>query len=885
MVVGDLSCAGNLVLGGRWTLAEGAIVTNLTVSIGGDFTLSGAARCGVYANTMNGAITWPNLYAAAARVDVAGDFTIADTAILYPTADRLTGTAVRFTCADFALAQGATVDAKNRGWGWITYTAAAQIDPRRSKYGTYNSINRFGLAPNAMDVGSWGGGASYACPYIYAPFGPGTQSGAYQTPSDGGGVFWLRASGTASVNGKILVDAPHGRYSAPSGGGIWIAAGRFTAGTTALLSSTGGNNSHGSGVGGSGGAISIAIGVPDAQLDALAAGASPDSLGLDHIDDILVANYTVRGGYSWTDANNIEVYGASGKATTVYGETSDISVIIESASQEIGSPDPAYGAHSLASNSEQTFSCVGYGYDLANPRNVRYVCVGYAVSNSTAEVASGVTDTFTLDVGSRALTVSWIWGGREVRFPVSVPANATVRVNGTSFAEDAPVWLPEAVAAVFEVVPESGYEFLCWEGEVPEGLAKANPITLPAGTPRAIRPVVREIQTATSRVWKGGTGVWTNPAKWEPAGIPGFADNVSVASGTCLVSNYFECASLALSGAAKFKVGTSATKNLEEADLVVHGDLSMTNTATLDISATSDYRFGRLSVGGDLALFGANTLTVCAGPISETRTFATGAGFVTVGGDFSVLGTAKVTPVSAPYTGGSVIFKVGGLFTLGQGAQFYCPGKGYARVDGHVPICLSPGLGNSYTVGGGYGGTGWGQNATYGNTYGFANAPIHPGAPKEAYNNNKPGGGLVRVHAVRVKFSGTVNAMAYESSTSFGGPSGGGVWITSAGKISFGDGASVTVKGGFGTNYTSEGGGGRIAFGAGLSDDDIAELAETGELARLPAKNIIGYDAFTNKYPSVSIDISCGRNTVVPPHAGTFRFLDARRKGTMVLMR
>ncbi len=886
-VAGDLLCAGNLALGGRWILTEGVVITNLDVSVGGDFKLLGSAKCGVYANTMTNAITWRNLYDAAARVAVAGDMIVTNTAIIYPTADRLTGTPVRFSCRNFLLDSGAKVNAENRGWGWITYTNASQIDPRRKQYGTYSGVSRFTLAPNSPGISEWSGSASYACPYKYAPFAPGTQSGAYNTPSDGGGQFWLRATGAAIVNGTINVNGEHSAYSGNSGGGIWIAARRFTAGESALLTSTGGKNTHYrlDALGGSGGAISIALGVSEEDLFALATNAAPDSLGLDHIDDILVANYTVRGGYAGTDANGVAVYGRTGTATTVYGSESDVSIIVQSASREIGSPNPSYGAHMFEPDSDQTFACEGYGYDSVDPQNVRFVCVGYAVSNSTAEVAHGDSNTFTLNVGTRALTVHWIWGGREIRFPVSVPTNAAVVVNGTSYSESGSVWVGEATPIVFEAVPDSGCEFLCWEGEVPEGLAKANPITLPAETPRRIRPVVRAVQSATSRKWNGGTAEWTNPAKWTPAGLPGFGDTISISSGTCLASNYFECANLSLSGAAKLKVGATATKLLEEAALVVKGNLTMTNTATLDVSATSNYRRGRIEIGGDLLLAGTNTLTVCAGPITETRTFATGAGFVNVGGDFSVLGGSKVTPVSSPYTGGSVVFRVSGDFTLGPRAKFTCPEKGWARVSEFIPNCICPGCGYDYTIGGGYGGTGWGANGTYGNTYGFVNAPIHPGSPKGAYNFQRAGGGLVRVHAKRVQLAGTVNAKASDESSWASAPSGGGVWITSSGKFILVDGASFTVKGGFGTNYTSEGGGGRIAFGAGLSDRDVAELAETGELQRLRPRNILDRTAFTNQYPNVSIDISCGRNTIVPPHAGTFRFLDARIKNTVLLLK
>ena len=395
---------------------------------------------------------------------------------------------------------------------------------------------------------------------------------------------------------------------------------------------------------------------------------------------------------------------------------------------------------------------------------------------------------------------------------------------------------------------------------------------------------MREAVAPTVRRWKGGTKAWTDSSNWEPAGVPGFGDAIEVASGVCLASNFFRCASLAMTGGA-LKVGTQASSLLEEVLVQVDGDLTLSGKATLDVSARSNTRGGCLTVAGNLSLGGTCAMTVCAGPTNGVdRTHATGTGFVAVGGNFAVGGSSVVKPTSSPWTGGSVVFSVGRTFSLSADAKFVTAELGWAREPSLVPNTHCPGAGNSYTIGGGYGGCGWGANATYGNAYGFANAPIHPGAPKGAYYYERAGAGLVRIHAARVELDGTVDCSSAGSWP--GAPSGGGIWITGRDHLAVGASAVLTARGGMNTNYKSEGGGGRIALGVGLDDADLDELAATGELRRLKPSRVYGVEAFTNGlYRGVSVDVRCGRETMDGVHSGTFRFLDARRNGFMFLLR
>ena len=899
VVVSNLSATGAsaISIGARRQKAD-----LLCASVGGDFSLAGSSTLAVYAPAYdgplgaNGKIPLTNYYDSAFIVSVGGDFSLSGTTVVYPESDIVTGNSVCFDVGgDVTVGATASFNATTRGWGWINYVNEGYTDPRYVKIvGNFYTFSpgygydwSLGGVYGADGNGTQSGYPRKAYGFAYAPYLNGGPDGPY-SPCRGGGTVWVKTAGTFSLDGFIVANggSGEGTSSLSAGGGVWICAGDFEAGSGAYIRANGasGGNAHNSP--GTGGRISLALGVSDANLAALGRGETPSNLSFS--DAITLVTATAAGG-SQTE-NGVTYRQPDGTLTTVMGAMSSYPLAVASTPLAVVADGLDYSLVNVPVGQLWSATAPSYAFDPAYPNTVRYSCAGWVISNSTEQVASGygTTASFTPETGPFYLT--WIWSDCETA--ATALANdgelGSVAVNGGEAGASTSAWAVVEGSVSLSATPAAGAEFLYWVGDIPCGQAKANPIVLPSSEPRSLTAIFRTAEAATARTWIGAAnavGRWDDPSKWSPANIPGFGDDVYVPAGTCLSSNYLECASLTLSGAAKLKVGTTATKLLEEVAVVVHGDLTMTNTATLDISASSNYRFGRLTVGDDLVLAGTNTLTVCAGPITETRTFATGAGFVNVGGNFSVLGKSTVVPVSSPYTGGSVVFRVARTFTLGPAAKFHCIEKGYARVDGRIPITLCPGRGNSFTIGGGYGGTGWGADATYGKTYGFANAPIHPGAPNGGYSYKLSGPGLVRVHAQRVQFRGAVNAKGYEGSATYGGPSGGGVWITSAGSIRFGDGASVTVKGGAGTNYTSEGGGGRIAFGIGLSDSDIAELAETGELRRLPAKNILGLDDFSSAYPNVSIDISCGRNTVVAPHVGTFRFLDARRKGTVVLMR
>ena len=356
---------------------------------------------------------------------------------------------------------------------------------------------------------------------------------------------------------------------------------------------------------GAGGRISLALGLTEAQLDALAAGETPDSLA--YSDGTTLIDARAVGGLRSSLPDY--AHGNPGTVTTVSGALAFTDVAV------VGSPvrpvgvSPDYGHHACVPGSTRTFTAPQCGLD-AERDDVRYACVGYVVSNTTAEVASGSGLSVEVAVGAVPLTVTWLWGEPQSRAVIRKPTNGTLFADGVAAAGDIAVWAINAPPAV-TVVPDSGYAFVCWEGNVPLGRAWDNPLALDAGVAYDLTPVLRLDEPAATRTWSG-TGRWTDTARWSPAGnIPGPDDTVVISSGTCFVSNALAVASIQMTGGT-LAVGTAGGVNPE---LAVAGDAALSG-------GTVNLGFGprmtghaRLAVGGGLALSGSARLNVYGGPV------------------------------------------------------------------------------------------------------------------------------------------------------------------------------------------------------------------------------------------------------------------------------
>ncbi len=870
--------------------------TNVSVTIGGDFSLSGTGKAYFYAAEQTGENTIENIYKAASIVSVGGALEVKDTATLVPVANMLTGVPVKFEAATFILDAGATVNADKRGWYWTKTNDARKLYSTSKDNITYYTL-AFGSATGWSENASHGSSAKYsAYGFPYAPFLSGSPCSLYNGFNQnraGGGVVWIDVSGAMTVNGKMSANSVAGVYGANSGGSIWLLAQTFKAGETAKLSAIGGNNSHG-GVkgGGSGGRISIGLGLSDEEKSALSAGTNPSDLNLVYEDTITILPANVTGGVGGAkDANNILYPGPVGTVSTVYGSASQLSCTIAGAPVEAGEASPNYG--SFFADRQVAVPCTAPATALdPNNSSIRYTCLGYVVSNQTAEVASGTGAIASITPVDQPLTLTWLWGNPEMAIPVEVPANATITVNGQSFETTGSCWAADDTVLSFGVIPNEGYEFLFWEGDVAFGDAKANPLTFTASELRNIKPVLRAIAEPTTKTFTGGTKKWSDANSWNPAGVPTVADDVIITSGTCLVSNYAACASLTIKDSAKVQIAHKASDKLEEARLLVAGDICLTNKAILTVGAETgnDYWNGVVDVEGDFCLYDTASFTIGAGPTNETRgaSFVNGAGWVTVGGKLQLSGSSVVKPYSAPWTGGSVVFQVKEL-VVEKDASILAVEAGWQAVSSRIPQNISLGQGYSYTTGAGYGGYGIGHGDTYGKIYGSADAPIYPGSAKGSQYGDiaRRGGGLIRIHAdSRTRIEGTLNASAKAKDTDASSCSGGGIWVTSGGKVNISTNALIKARGGYeitgaGNAY---GGGGRIAFTSHVSREQVAAMAS----GAVPMPKL--HD-FTEEFLAAhtNVNVQCGNISELTgdlsENNGTVRYLDTFGKGFFLILR
>ena len=911
-VTGNLSCSGTLVLGG-----EGETGTS-TITVGGDFLLAKGANASVVSVAASSALE-EDLRTHPTPFDIGGTFTVEEGATFYVSSDPLTGSHVAFTAADILI--DGTLDAVKRGWDYTTTKPELPgflfIDDDAPGYYSYayGAGYSFWCGGGHGDVGGGSNGnfgKTYGNPY--APCLPGSPNGCHNKPARGGGVLRLHAEDSFTLNGTV--DASGGNiwmYGASSGGSVWIEAARFEMDDEAVLRARGGSNDAYNSSG-AGGRICVMVGLQPEEVASISTtGELP--AGVNEHDFTTIGD--VHGGRAQFFSNK-GYYSWAPNGTSKYLNRSDSNVNIHISAEPAGvstlEPDPAWGVRSFPVGIQMSLSTPASGADPVVDNAERYTCTECVVSNET-----GVVDgTSFVDDGEKKrvtipetekgpLWVTWLYGQKDAKTTVYDVTNGAVIIDGVTSTGDVSVWEPMgAELPEIQAVADGGYEFLFWTGGVPYGKAKENPIRLTMDMPRQIRPVFRQVQDPVERTWivKDDKGEWLEPSNWNPAGIPGFEDDIVIPGGACNVSNYLECASLTLSGEGVLRLATGprdtyaghcwmssvplegdknvvrAPKELGEVALVVKNDLVMTNTAKIRLGVDIQPWRGRVEIGGDFRMEGENLAIFSAGPTNGiTVTHVTGSGIFNVGGKLDIGAQARLMLGSDQVTGGSFVVRTKKLHVHEDGA-IDASNRGYGYAAGSK-TSLAPGWGYTYTIGGGYGGLGVGHNALYGHTYGQKFAPIEPGSPPGYHNQQKIAGGLIRVHADKAVIDGKLLATSIEQP--YGGCSGGGIWLT-ARWIDFGNHAVLDASGAT-TGYDSKGGGGRIAIERGLSPAAIDHLAATGELPAGLEKNVLDALAFTNMYPRVTVDVTRGDHVSTPEYDGTFVYLNAVPSGTMLRLR
>ena len=923
---------GNVLNPANWdpagypiTVGDALVFNSGTATITNGFTahsltVTNSAKVTLRAAPTDGPCDPASLYAAATVVTLPGGLFVQGSSTLSVETDMKTGAAVRFDVDDFTVGKDATVSAKKLGWGWFDGD-----DSRSIWTNTVAGVDYKTIAPGAGNQyyvgGGYGangghnpgfesssGGSEYG--YALAPFLPGSPNGVYnefKNTSRGGGVVWIRASGTASIDGRINADggmAGNEIYGSSSGGGVWIAAGAVKRSKTGLVTAEGGGLIYYEyKSSGTGGRIAVAVGLSAAEYAALAAGGTPSGVTVDESIDLFGAS--VLGGQTTQPVNGYRYRSPSGTLRTAYGSDERRVVVVSGAGGVFADGvEPAYGAYSFAEGEElPLFAAPEYGVDPQNALR-RYAADGYEIRDASGVVvASGDGRSASIPASEGPLFLYWKWASPESRLSVSCPANAALRLDGAAVEGDIDVWVADGSGHTIEVVADEGYEFLGWTRQIPLGSAFANPATVTADGGRAIGAITRTYAAPTTRRWVGANPAqsWTTPGNWSPAGLPGHEDTIRVTAdqGDMLLTCSLRVAALNLSGKS---IQTSLQRG-DELELSVTGDFTATGgSATLGTQDVGAHI--RLSVGGDLTMSGNATLTVYAGPTGGDFDFAGGCAFVDVGGTFELAGTASFAPVSQRTDGGSVKTTCH-RFVLGENAKVNATGRGYGWVNG-VTKPDSVGTGWDFLIGGAYAATEVfppdvqtsgrvaRSDLEWFHAYGYRLAPIHPGSPNGNYQSDDThtarGGGLVRIHASEMSIAGQILANAGTPTFGgilFGGASGGGIWLT-ADAFDFAATAVLSVKGG-NTGYASPGGGGRIAIGEKMCPEYIERLAATGECPGLRnsarRQNSRALANFAARHPGVTVVLDSGMDkngATIDGDVGSFEFY--MPKGSIVIV-
>ena len=907
------SPAGEMSVNDALVLPSGASATATNSFEAYTITLQGTARLTVTAVPTEGSCDAASLYAAATVVKARGGLFIDDTATLQPVCDEMSGTAVRFEVGDFRLAAGAKVDAKGKGWFWFEGEDARSV----ATQGVYQTI-----APGAgrsFDVSAGHGGrggrektaetapGGEAYGFACAPFLPGSPNGLYQNvlsnAGHGGGVVWIDCSGTATLNGRIDADGTFGWiYGSASGGGVWLTAKNVTAGRTAHLSAEGGGRiEHKYYSAGAGGRIALGIGLTAAEVDALAAGETPEGVAVE--ESISLVSASVLGGETLiVPAGTGERYRApSGTLATVCGSSRGAVVRVTTDGVRVLGLEPDYGAWTAETAKE--FTAPEYGID-PDDASVRYACTGYELTDASgAVISAGPGRSVTVNGTEGPCVLTWKWAAvAESRVVILKPAHATLKVGGED-VEGFDRFMADGTTLAVEVVPDDGYQFLGWTMDAPWRHEFDAAFTLTVGGPQTFSALLRMYEEPTTRTWTpNGGGYWTHPKNWDPSGVPGPEDTLVVKQGNCILTNALRAAAVQVTGGTfgQTMEGTTDWRIVCE----VTGDFTVSGgDVNLGFDGTQNHH--RLAVGGDLRLSGG-TLKVCGGPVGTAFTYATGTSFVEVEGEFAISGSGNYLPISQKYDGGSVK-ATAGVFSLAEGSSVDVTGKGYGWLDSRTPP-VNKRCGYDFSVGGGHGAAGEVNSGDFvgvgGLPYGQRLAPVEPGAPNGCYQDNvenvQRGGGLVRIHAKTMSIAGAIRADAGEKSmvAYFGGAAGGGIWLT-ADAFDFAATASLSVHGGksgSGTaNYASVGAGGRIAIGLDLPDEALLSLAETGRCAGVGdpdrRRNTRSIAAFKAAFPAFDVennlDLKSGVHvydgTFVESSTGTFDFYTP--KGVLLILR
>ncbi len=901
---GALVARSVTVTGGTGSLVVGDGAARLSVLVAGDFKVLDGASVRFKAGRTEGvaATNWVDsavllhAEANAGSVRIGGLLKVGAASTLYAENDALTGTPVFFRPRNFEIEEGGTVDASGLGFArfkkadwssggapvgavwcsnnylnsseeteWYSYAFGRGLSYRLGAgHGGIgkNETTQFSW-PVKVVVDAYGNigeesvnvyfGDEYG--YRNAPFLPGSPNGVYGTSLQlrrGGGSVCVFATESATLNGAVRADAEgwgagNGNGGA-SGGSVWIAARTLAVGRQAEVTARGGDSSASST--GAGGRIALTVGAVSAELDLFAAGQSPEGFTTTNMVEIASS---VKGG-------NNDAWANPGTDSFAFAGARVVPTLVTADGAESATVTPAYGFNVFDRGNIPEFVCMSGSsaiYDVAYRNRKRSIPSGDVVF----EDATGAIGSLEDAVG----TAKAVWtGADEDSLRLKVVGDGTVTLNGSTYAADAEIWLPEGGAPATLTAVDGTGRFVRFVGDIPGGISYARTISVPV-IPGMIVQAVFSDAVAVEKTFVGGDGAfWDADESWSPVGIPSAVDNVSVA-GKVRCCNVLAAGSLSVTGG-KVLVGGDVDGNKFHSGSTAFGDY----VAGIGLSVAGNVEIGdddgkigvivlgaRLGtvkpydaeIGGSLTLSGASEMTVHACPYPEDQyvgnrpvltNFYHTAYKVKIGCELTLSDSSQLIPDCDILTGNPVCFDVGGNVTIGEAAKVNARMRGFGWVENEGTWSTT--FGWTYMRGGVYAGlyakSGISPFYTEAATCLYA-APYVPGAPCGQYSDYTKltrGGGVVWIKTSRrIVLDGTIDAsggnrlvdVPGELSGTEGGSSGGGIWLVCS-KLAAGPHATAYSYGGCCNNKDSTfgGSGGSVCVSMKVSDRNLALFAE-----------------------------------------------------------
>jgi len=744
-----LTVANDIVLDNVWLdfdpLATRSAPLGLDLNAG-NLTIQNNSRVYVYAGTTNGTA---NAYGA--TVSVTGTLAVADGSILYPRAHPFDGSAIYFAVSNFTVSADSAIDADSRGFA--------------SGYGRGRGTGRGGAGHGGVggteSTPSHVGGPVYGDPD--APIEPGSGS----NNRAGGGGLWLEAQDTVTFDGLVTLRGAAGSNNngAGAGGAVYILCRRIQG---AGSIDAGGGNTSGSSGGGGGGRVAVTFNV--------------DLFGSE--------NVSVDGGV------HDSVSGRNGDVGTIVWEWDPMgmyALVVEGDPEPHGTSAPyAYGQNTVEQDSTVTVTVDTPTDELEGQH---YICIGWQATNALGQVVgSGLSNEAQFTVVTNTW-LTWFWTNGW-NLATSAGVNGSLSIDRTG-------WYTHGESVSVQAVPDGGYHFLQWIGDVPDADRHNNPVSLTMHQRRTVQAIFAS-NTPGEKTWSG-TGSWFgNPENWIPAGHPGANDTVVIPAGsTCNLYDPTQVAGLTVNG-------TLNAETIEGIPNAADNLVTLTVTGDVTISGSgSRLRLYRSSLhgGADLTLLSNGQLDVYSratgipADYDDTHPPATAYGaLVRVAGDMTVNTGCKVNPYAHPTDGGVPKFEMRNLF-VAAGGEFDANHRGFTSGNG-------PG-GTTNRGGAGYGGEGGDAYSAMrgGPTYGSTNAPVQPGSG----GGGRAGGGTIWIEAQRtVEIDGLLTCHGRAGQHDIGTGSGGSIYIV-CNRFMGAETGYLNARGGDTSGSSGGGGGGRIA--------------------------------------------------------------------------